>query len=329
MSEKLAEFEQLLLKLKNYPRVIIQAHDFPDHDAISSAYALGYLLGEMDFKVELVYVGLIDRISIHRMIAAMAIPIKPVRECDLTQDDVIIMVDGCKGEKNVTDIIGDEIAVIDHHHVNPPDDLWYFDVRPEYGSTATIIVEYFNYFKIPIPKGVATALQIGLNVDTASLTRGFCAADIAVFSQLHTLADQNRVNRICRNSLEAEELIYFQTMLNSVTIHENIAVAVLPTDCPKNFLGILGDFLITVDTVDITILACEKDDAIQLSMRSEIQSVDMAEITRSVLTSMGIGYGGGHPHMAGGIVYKDKLSNIENPCDDIFQWFLSEIWLQR
>lgn len=38
------EFEAFLDKLKANKRVIVQAHDFPDHDAISSAFALAYLL---------------------------------------------------------------------------------------------------------------------------------------------------------------------------------------------------------------------------------------------------------------------------------------------
>lgn len=38
------KFESFLDRLKGDNRIIIQAHDFPDHDAISSAYALAYLL---------------------------------------------------------------------------------------------------------------------------------------------------------------------------------------------------------------------------------------------------------------------------------------------
>ncbi|MFA0350475.1 DHH family phosphoesterase, partial [Vibrio sp. 10N.222.55.C6] len=38
------KFESFLERLKGDDRIIIQAHDFPDHDAISSAYALAYLL---------------------------------------------------------------------------------------------------------------------------------------------------------------------------------------------------------------------------------------------------------------------------------------------
>lgn len=43
------EFEAFLDKLKVNKRIIVQAHDFPDHDALSSAYALAYLLKRKAF----------------------------------------------------------------------------------------------------------------------------------------------------------------------------------------------------------------------------------------------------------------------------------------
>lgn len=40
----LEKFDRLLTSLRGSSRIIIQAHDFPDHDAIGSAFALAYLL---------------------------------------------------------------------------------------------------------------------------------------------------------------------------------------------------------------------------------------------------------------------------------------------
>ena len=317
-------FVELVERLKAYPRVIVQAHDFPDHDAISAAFAMGYLLEQLGLQTELVYCGLIDRVSIHRMIESLEIDINPARECDLKIDDKTIVVDGCIGEKNVTDLTGEEIAVIDHHRVNPSSELWFSDVRPHYGATATIMVEYYQFFGIKIPERIATALQIGLNIDTANLTRGFCEADVKAFAILHKLANQEQVNRICRNSLEAHELQYYQCLLDDVKIVENIAVALLPEACPKNLLGILGDFLIAVDNIDVTVLACPKPDVIQLSLRSEISHIDVADVAKRVLTSRSIGFGGGHSHMAGGVVHRDKLPDDCEHGEHIFELFLTE-----
>ncbi len=135
------EFSQLIERLKGLPRVVIQAHDFPDHDAVASAYALAYLLNQHGIETIQVYNGVIDRVSIHRMIEILAIPIVHADEAGLRAEDILIVVDGCVGEKNVTDLTGEEVAVIDHHEVTPAAGLWYQDIRPHYGATATIIYE--------------------------------------------------------------------------------------------------------------------------------------------------------------------------------------------
>ena len=139
------KLKTFLEQLKSYPRVVIQAHDFPDHDAISSAFALSYLLQSQGIESIMVYHGLIDRISIHRMIELLHINIHKACDVDLLPEDKLILVDGCVGEKNVTDLIGEEIAVIDHHEVTVAQGLSYVDVRPHYGATATILFEYFQF----------------------------------------------------------------------------------------------------------------------------------------------------------------------------------------
>ena len=98
------EFSQLIERLKGLPRVVIQAHDFPDHDAVASAYALAYLLNQQGIETIQVYNGVIDRVSIHRMIEILAIPIVHASEAGLRTEDILIVVDGCVGEKNVTDL---------------------------------------------------------------------------------------------------------------------------------------------------------------------------------------------------------------------------------
>jgi nanoRNase/pAp phosphatase (c-di-AMP/oligoRNAs hydrolase) len=326
--ERCDAFSAFIERLRAFPRVVVQAHDFPDHDAVSAAFALNYLLGQLGLNTLLVYCGLIDRISIQRMIDDLDIPIHLASDCELQVDDKTIVVDGCGGEKNVTGLLGDEVGVIDHHHVKPSQDLWFDDVRSEYGATASILVEYFQYFNIEIPKAVATALQVGLSIDTANLTRGFCEADVAAFAVLHQIADQYEVNRLCRNSLEFHELQYYQHMLDDVKIVNNVAMAELPESCPKNLLGLLGDFLIAVDNVDVTLLASPKADVIQLSLRSKTPRVDVAEVARQVLADGDLGFGGGHSHMAGGVVHKQQLPDGNQNAAYVFDLFLDRVLVE-
>ena len=302
--QQLSEFIQ---HLKQHPRVVIQAHDFPDQDAIASAFALSHLFNVSGIDTLIVYSGIIDRISTENMIKILNIPIFHWQDTDLSDSDIIVTVDGCVGEKNVTDLPGREIGVIDHHDVHPSSGLWFCDIRPEFGATATIIYEYYMQLGITIPTPHVTALQIGLAIDTANLTRGFCQNDIAAFSYFHRHADQDIVGRVTRNSIQLHELQYYQQVLANVEISGRVALAVLDNNIPKNMLGILADFLLALEEVDSVIIASYADTVINLSLRSECSNTSVAQLVRRVVTEYGIGFGGGHSHMAGGIIRRECL----------------------
>lgn len=316
-------------QLKSLPRVIIQAHDFPDHDAISSAYGLSIILQTFSIKTLIVYNGDIDRISLSNTISWLSIPIIHCSKANLNVNDCIITVDGCIGEKNITDMPGDEIAVIDHHTVSPPTNLLFSDIRSEYGATATIIYQYYRTLAIDIPVNVATSLLIGLNIDTANLTRGFCNADIKAFIALNQLADLELVNKICRNSLTQLELNHFKETCNSVQQSEGIATVLLKEPCAKNMLGVLADFLLSVNEFDVVVVAAENNNCLQLSLRSECPKVDVGKLLRNTLNETQMGFGGGHGHMAGGIILADKTHHFIEEGNAHFKPFLDLIKLTR
>lgn len=320
--EKLLRFFEQLTPL---PRVIIQAHDFPDHDAIASAFGLSVILQRFGMKTLIVYKGDIDRISLTNMIERLNIPIINYSKADLHEDDFIITVDGCAGEKNITDMLGDEIAVIDHHSVLVPDNLWFSDIRSEYGSTATIIYEYYQLLEMIMPINVATSLLIGLNIDTANLSRGFCDADLSAFVALNQKSDLNQVNRICRNSLIHDELINFEETCKSVQQSQGIATVLLKKPCAKNMLGVLADFLSTVNGFDIVIVAIENDRGLQVSLRSECPKVNLAKLLKKTLNDSQMGFGGGHRYMAGGLILKDKKHHFIEAENAHFKPFVDVI----
>ena len=309
-------------KLRKLPRVFIQAHDFPDHDAIASAWALSYLLRTHNIESAIVYNGIIDRISLCNLINWLKIPVIHCSKAELGFADKIITVDGCIGEKNVIDLIGQEIAVIDHHQVTAPPGLLFEDIRPNYGATATIISEYFDLLKIEMPSEIATALQVGLNVDTAGLTRGFCEADITAFVKFHARADSDLVNKICRNSLELVDLELFQNASSRVQVEHRIGWVLLDVDCPKNMLGILGDFLLCVNEIDVVLVAAVIRQNIQLSLRSECPKVNVGLVSRQILNDTKMGFGGGHAHMAGGLILSDYKNEFFSGDDYHFAPFI-------
>ena len=87
-------------------------------------------------------------------------------------------------------------VVIDHHPLTAPGGRLFSDVRPTYGSTSTIMTEYYQASGTRLSKKLATALFYGLKIDTGNLTRNVSDADVAAFRYLRMRNDENLVRTI-------------------------------------------------------------------------------------------------------------------------------------
>jgi len=278
----------------------LQTHNFPDHDAVASAFGLQTLFRTLGVETQIIYEGEIQRQSLHEMIRQLGIRITHNEHHGLTEKDKILIVDGCKGNKNVTDLIGDEIAVIDHHRTSASDDVPFSDIRPGYGACASIVASYFEDLSVEVPRNVATALMIGINMDTALLTRGVSEDDIDQYSRLYKISDVRLQNTVLRNYIQTKDLEFYRHVIENVTINSGIAYCFFEKGCNQNLMGILGDFLLALEEVDFVILGARNRDKVNYSLRSEEEKWNAAAIIQEAL--QGIGFGGGHFDMAGGII---------------------------
>lgn len=304
----------LINELRNEKRIFIQTHNFPDHDAVASAYGLSMLLLEFGIENHIIYKGEIQRDSLNKMIENLNINISKYEEFDIKAEDKIIVVDGCKGNSNVENLDGDEILVIDHHDVDEPENIKYVDIRKNYGACSTIIYTYYKGLGKNINNNVATALITGLNMDTAQLTRRVSEADLNAFYYLYKKANIPLVNSILRNYIKIKDLNSYKFMLNNIKIASSVAFCYFEEGCDQNLLGILGDFVLSLEEIDFVILCAKNNEVINFSIRNEKSELSAANIIKDALK--GIGYGGGHADMAGGVIKdiekfdKEKIYNL-------------------
>ena len=293
-------FKGLLDLLEGVDHVFIQTHNFPDHDAVASAFALRQLLEMFGVHSTIIYQGSIQRDSLGIFINYLKIPIYNQSEVTLYESDKILIVDGCKGNKNVTDLSGFEIGVIDHHEVAKPDDVPWCDIRPHVGACTTLVYSYWEEAGLTPPREVGTALLVGLLVDTAAMTRGVSREDVTAYSKLYGIAEMQFVNKLLRNNIQEKDLKYFSDAISSIEIENSVGFCYLTDGCNQNLLGILGDFFLALREVDLVLLCAENNGGINFSMRSERKKWNASVIMQAILE--GIGFGGGHGDMAGGIV---------------------------
>ncbi len=304
-----------LISIIKKQHVYIQTHNFPDPDAIASAYGLQRLLQIKGIESTICYKGKIDRRNLISMIKQLHIDVRNVDEIEeLCDEDEVILIDSQKGNGNTYDIIGDEIASIDHHPTFFEIDYKFMDVRPEIGACASIIAEYFYENDIPMDKSVATALMYGLKIDTADMTRGVSKLDLNVFQNLYFAADMSLISFFSSNELQLKDLQAYSTAIESIEVSEPVCFANTGSNCPEGLIATISDFIMSLENVDFSVVYSYNNGGIKLSVRSSKYSgLNAGEIVMLALD--GFGTGGGHFNMAGGFVPYSQDMDIDKMVD--------------
>ena len=67
----------------------------------------------------------------------------------------------------------------------------------------------------------------------------------------------------------------------------------------------VSDFILALDEVDVAVVSSQREDGIKFSVRSETDTVHAGNLIRKALE--GLGDGGGHPGMAGGLIPAENI----------------------
>lgn len=316
------DYQKLLSILRGH-RIWIQTHNFPDPDAIASAYGLQYFLDYHGIPANICYKGNVDKISVAKMITNFDIDMRPIGGLDLRKDDYVILVDGQKYNANLTDIPGEEVAVIDHHKTVKPCEYLYKDVRI-CGSCSTLITQYIKESNTPMTKKVASVLSYGLKMDTDSMNRGVTKLDIQMLEYLYDYTDRELVQSMYNNGIELKDLRAYGAAIENIQIYDCIGLARIPFDCQDALIAMVSDFILRLDAVTIAVIYAERNGGLKFSVRSEEPGVHAGDLTMHALE--GIGDGGGHFTMAGGFMpaeYRIEVNSVEDKA--LYERFVNAV----
>lgn len=314
-----------LVTLCQGKKVYIQTHNFPDPDAIASAFGLQRLFSLYNVPTVLCYDGRIDKLSASKMLDAFQIEMFAYDQLrsDMSEKDYVICVDAQKHSGNITDFVGEEIACIDHHPTFVPMEYRYKDIRMT-GACSTIIAQYFKQLTCDPDIATATALLYGLKMDTLQFTRGVTELDIEMFAYLFPLCDQTILTRLERNNMEFHDLKAYGAAIESIEIYDKMGISYIPFSCPDALIAILSDFILALQEVEISVVYSYRDDGIKFSIRSENSEIHAGHLIRSALE--GYGDGGGHVQMAGGMIRKENQGLLgKYPKNTIRELFLKAL----
>jgi nanoRNase/pAp phosphatase (c-di-AMP/oligoRNAs hydrolase) len=207
--------------------------------------------------------------------------------------------------------------VIDHHPEQPGYTAVFKDIRPDYGSTSTILTEHLRAVDVNISERTATAMLYAIKSDTLFFNRQTNRVDLEAFSYLYPLADAALVRKMEGAEITLERLDYVLKAFRSGTLVEQVFCAFLGASPREDFIPYVADFFLQLENVKWTVIAGIVNDSLIVSVRNLGYSKNAGEFVRRFFAD--IGSAGGHRAMAKAVVpmraFREKYGDLSG--DDL------------
>lgn len=245
---------------------VIVIQDFPDPDAISSAYAHQLISKEFDIKTDVIYSGKISHQQNIALVRLLGIElIRFDDSLDLKQYTGSVFVDGqgttseeivqALEEANVPPLI-----IVDHHEKQDRLQPEFSDIR-RVGAAATIYTEYIRQGLIELQKSrqehkmAATALMHGILTDTNGFTQAN-AEDFEAVAFLSQFRDSDLLGQIMSQSRSKQVMEIIRRSLGNRITTESFSIAgigfVRAED--RDAIPQAADFLLTEENIHTAIV---------------------------------------------------------------------------
>lgn len=297
-----------LQDLERFEQITIQCHDNPDADALGAGYGLYCYFSEKGKQVRLVYSGRneIQKSNLRLMVENLNLPveyIKPDKCQPIKVEGLLLTVDCQYGAGNVTGLIADEVAIIDHHQIEIEDVKWSV-ISPNLGSCSTLVWKMLKEAGYEVTdEKLGTALYYGLYTDTNQFSELYNPLDMDMRESVPY--DKSLITLFRNSNLSLKELEIAGIAMIRYSYNDDYEFAVIKSQpCDPNILGLISDFLLQVDIIKTCVVFNETHDGFKLSVRSCVREVNASELA-AFLTD-GIGSGGGHYEKAGGFISKKR-----------------------
>jgi nanoRNase/pAp phosphatase (c-di-AMP/oligoRNAs hydrolase) len=305
--ERYAALAELMRSQRAPGRWVVLTHDNPDPDAIAAAAALARLLRTAFGRdVTVAYGGLVGRAENREMVRVLRFRMSRVRELDWSGYRHVALVDTqpLTGNNQLPAGLKPDL-VFDHHPIRAASrKAPFFDIRPEYGASATILAEYLLAAEVPISRRLATAVLYAIRSETQDFRRHFVAADKQLHDRLLPGADNRALGRIQSPRLP---LSYFSTLHGALEALESVSTLVvshLGAVAQPDIVPEVADLLIRMEGKTWSFATGLHGERMYLSLRTSNARGDAGRLMRRLVGKRG--KGGGHGMAAGGWIVLDK-----------------------
>ena len=304
-------------------RQLILLQDFPDPDALSSAWTYKLIAEQYDIQCEIIYAGALSHQENIALVKLTGLPLQrwtleTVKTKDLSVFQGCAFIDNQGTTCSLTEFIlaaGVPIAsVIDHHNLQGEMNAEFIDLRPQIRATATIFAEYLQAGLLVLDSSVslhvkcATALMHGLRSDTIAL-RQAQEEDFLAAAYLSRFYDPQLLNAVLQSSRSKWVMDAIERSLKHRIVQNNFSIAgigYLRYD-DRDSIPQAADFLVTEENVHTAVVYAivhDKDEEIEVvigSLRTNKLTLDPDEFIKEAFgqDAQGRFFGGGRSQAGG------------------------------
>lgn len=304
-------------------RQLILLQDFPDPDALSSAWAYKLIAEKYDIQCETIYAGALSHQENIALVKLTGLPLQrwtleTAKTKDLSAYQGCVFIDNQGTTCNLTEFIlasGVAIAAaIDHHNLQGEMNAEFTDLRPEIRATATILTEYLQAGLLTLDSSIsqhvkcATALMHGLRSDTNAL-RQAQEEDFLAAAYLSRFYDPQLLNAVLQSSRSKWVMDAIERSLKHRIVQNNFSIAgigYLRYD-DRDSIPQAADFLVTEENVHTAVVYAivhDKDEEIEVvigSLRTNKLTLDPDEFIKEAFgqDAQGRFFGGGRSQAGG------------------------------
>lgn len=288
---------QLLAYLSRHRKrlcpLLILMHDFPDPDALASAFALQHLAqSAFNIPSRIAYGGRLGRTENRMMVRLLRIPAHKIRKAWLKKYSRVALVDTQPAfENNPFPSTRCAAMVIDQHGSSTPPQAEWAMVDPDCGATCVIIAQGLLARREPIPARVATALAYGILTDTLYLYRAHRPDVVQTYLAVLQHADMRALARVQNPSRSRRFYVTLGKGILEAKRYRRLLVSHLGTVETPDLVSQVAEFLMACRGVNWCLTTGRYRGRLHASLRASGAGVQAGEVLRDAF---------GNPREAGG-----------------------------
>jgi nanoRNase/pAp phosphatase (c-di-AMP/oligoRNAs hydrolase) len=319
---KLEEFCQVLDRHRGEKHIVI-LQDFPDPDALSSAWVYRLIAQRYDIQCEIVYAGTLSHQENIALVKLTGLPLQrwttqAIKTKDLSLYKGCVLIDNQGTTSHLMPILQEAkmpiVAIIDHHSIQDDLQAEYVDVRTHTRATATILTQYIQAglfkFDSTVTEHVkcATALMHGLRSDTNRLMQAQ-EEDFLAAAFLSRFYDAQLLNAVLQSSRSRPVMDVIERALKNRIVQNSFSIAgvgYLRYD-DRDAIPQAADFLVTEENVHTAVvygIVHDEDEEVEIvvgSLRTNKITLDPDEFIKEAFghDAHGRFFGGGRSQAGG------------------------------